>query len=166
VAAGIKAQSALMRVARREAETLVANAGLAHMIRSDGVLELYQSEAELRATAKDDAAKAAEGIEFRHVRGNELAELQPGLAPSITCGTFIPKWQTVSDPYDYAVAVANAAIEGCELPQGRSRAAPSASRWCEPRDGGWQQAVGAQCRGRRRGVVEGADLAARRQHPA
>lgn len=110
VAAGIRAQSALMRVARREADTLVANAGLAQMIRSDGVLELYQSEAELRATAKDDAAKAAEGIEFRHVRGSELAELQPGLAPAITCGTFIPKWQTVSDPYDYAVAVANAAM--------------------------------------------------------
>ena len=110
VAAGIRAQSALMRVARREAESLVANAGLAHMIRSDGVLELYQSEAELRATAKDDAAKAAEGIEFRYVRGGELAELQPGLAPTITCGTFIPKWQTVSDPYDYAVAVANAAM--------------------------------------------------------
>jgi D-amino-acid dehydrogenase len=111
VAAGIKAQSALMRVARAEAEALVASAGLGHMIRSDGILELYESEAELRSTARDDAAKAAEGIEFRHVRGGELADLQPGLAPSIVCGTFIPKWQTVSDPYDYAIAVANAAME-------------------------------------------------------
>jgi D-amino-acid dehydrogenase len=111
VAAGIKAQSALMRVARSEAEALIAKAGLGHMIRSDGVLELYESEAELRGTARDDAAKAAEGIEFRHVRGIELAELQPGLAPNIVCGTFIPKWQTVSDPYDYAVAVANAAMQ-------------------------------------------------------
>lgn len=109
VAAGIKAQGALMRVARREMDALVADAGLGHMVRSDGVLELFESEAELRATARDDAAKAAEGIEFRHVRGSELAELQPGLSPRIVTATFIPKWQTVSDPYDFATAIGNAA---------------------------------------------------------
>ena len=111
VAASLKAQSALMRVARSEAESLIASAGLGHLIRRDGVLELYESEAELRATARDDAAKAAEGIEFRHVRGDELTALQPGLSPRIACGTFIPQWQTVQDPYDYAVAVGDAAKE-------------------------------------------------------
>jgi D-amino-acid dehydrogenase len=111
VASGIRAQSALMRVARTEAESLIANAGIDHLIRRDGVLELYGSEAELRGTARDDAAKAAEGIEFRHVRGAELAELQPGLSRDIVCGTFIPKWQTVQDPYDYSVAVAKAATD-------------------------------------------------------
>lgn len=111
LAAGIKAQSAMMGVARAEAESLIANAGLEHLIRRDGVLELYESEVELRATAKDDAAKSAEGIEFRHVRGAELAELQPGLSPRIICATFIPKWQTVQDPYDYAVAVCKAAMD-------------------------------------------------------
>jgi len=110
VAASLKAQASLMRVSRTEAESLIANAGLERLIRRDGVLELHESEADLRATARDDAAKAAEGIEFRHVRGAELAELQPGLSPRITCGTFIPKWQTVEDPYDYAVAVGEAAI--------------------------------------------------------
>lgn len=111
VAASLKAQSALMRLARTEAESLIANAGLESMIRRDGVLELYESEAELRNTARDDAAKAAEGIEFRHVRGAELADLQPGLSPKLICGTFIPKWQTVSDPYDFALAVSKAAID-------------------------------------------------------
>lgn len=110
VAASLKAQSAMMRLARTEAETLIASADLDGMIRRDGVLELYESEDELRRTARDDAAKSAEGIEFRHVRGAELAELQPGLSPRITCATFIPKWQTVSDPYDYAVAVGKAAM--------------------------------------------------------
>jgi D-amino-acid dehydrogenase len=110
VAAGIRAQAALMRVARREAEALVQAAQLAHMVRSDGVLELYESEAELQATARDDAAKAAEGIAFRHVRGDELAELQPGLSPRIACATFIPEWQTVTEPQQYAQAVAQAAM--------------------------------------------------------
>lgn len=111
VAASLKAQSAMMRLARKEAEALIGSAGLEGMIRRDGVLELHESEAELRNTARDDAAKAAEGIEFRHVRGAELAELQPGLSPRIVCGTFIPKWQTVSDPYDYALAVSKAATD-------------------------------------------------------
>ena len=110
VAASLKAQAAMMRVARTEAEALIASAGLDAMVRHDGVLELYESEDELTKTARDDAAKSAEGIEFRHVRGAELAELQPGLSPRITCATFIPKWQTVSDPYDYAVAVGRAAM--------------------------------------------------------
>jgi len=111
VAASLKAQSAMMRIARAEAEALIAAAGLEPLIRRDGVLELYESEAELRNTARDDAAKAAEGIEFRHVRGAELAELQPGLSPKITAATFIPKWQTVQDPYDYAVAIGRAAMD-------------------------------------------------------
>ncbi len=111
IAASIRAQSEMMRVSRREAESLVATAGLGHMIHSDGILELYESEAELARTARDDAAKAAEGIEFRHVRGGELSDLQPGLSPRIVCGTFIPKWQTVSDPYDFAVAIAKAATD-------------------------------------------------------
>ncbi len=111
VAASLKAQSAMMRIARSEAEALIATAGLEPLIRRDGVLELYESEAELGNTARDDAAKAAEGIEFRHVRGAELAELQPGLSPKITAATFIPKWQTVQDPYDYAVAIGRAAMD-------------------------------------------------------
>jgi len=109
IAAGIKAQGALMRLARAEMDALVQSAGIGSLVRSDGVLELYESEAEIRAAAKDLAAKAAEGIEHRLVRGGELAELQPGLAPRFIAATFIPKWQTVSDPYEFATAVGAAA---------------------------------------------------------
>jgi D-amino-acid dehydrogenase len=108
VRASIAAQSALMRLAAREMESLVAAAGIAHMIRSDGVLELYESEAELAASEPGWRARTQEGIEFRHVRGSELADLQPGLSPRFVAGTFIPKWQTVSDPYDFAIAIAAA----------------------------------------------------------
>lgn len=108
VRASIAAQSALMRLAAREMVNLVAAAGIAHMIRSDGVLELYESEAELAASEPGWRARTQEGIEFRHVRGSELADLQPGLSPRFVAGTFIPKWQTVSDPYDFAIAIAAA----------------------------------------------------------
>jgi len=108
VAAGIKAQSALMRLAASEMQMLVADAGLAGMVRSDGVLELYESEAELAASEPGWHARKAEGIGFEHVRGADVAALQPGLAPRFVAGTFIPQWQTVSDPYDFTVAIANA----------------------------------------------------------
>jgi len=110
VGAGIRAQAALMRVARREMDALVASAGLGAMVCSDGVLELYESEAELRAAGRELTAKTTEGIEHRQVRGEELAELQPGLSPRLVAATFIPKWQTVTDPYDFATAIGAAAI--------------------------------------------------------
>jgi len=104
-AASIKAQSAMMRLAASEMAALVNDAGLAAMVRSDGVLELYESEAELAAAGPGWRARAAEGIGFSHVRGADLAALQPGLAPRFVAGTFIPKWQTVSDPFDFATAI-------------------------------------------------------------
>ncbi|MEO8758976.1 MAG: FAD-binding oxidoreductase [Devosia sp.] len=111
VAASIKAQAAMMRLAQSEMDALVAAAGIAHMVRSDGVLELYESEGDIRAAQRELAAKTREGIEHRLVRGDELSELQPGLAPSIIAANFIPKWQTVTDPYEYAMAIGAAAIE-------------------------------------------------------
>ena len=108
VQASIKAQSALMRLSAIEMASLVAGAELQGMVRTDGVLELYESEAELTASKPGWAARQSEGIGFEHVRGADLASLQPGLSPRLVAGTFIPQWQTVSDPYDFALAIANA----------------------------------------------------------
>jgi D-amino-acid dehydrogenase len=105
VEASIKAQCAMMRLAAKEMAALVAGAGLGGMVRSDGVLELYESEAELAASEPGWRARQAEGIGFSHVHGTELAALQPGLAPRFVAGTFIPAWQTVSDPFDFATAI-------------------------------------------------------------
>ena len=111
VAAGIKAQGALMRVARKEMDALVASASLSSLVRSDGVLELYESEGELRAAQAEIDAKTREGIEVRTVRGDEMRALQPGLDPRFVAATFIPKWQTVSDPFDFALALGKAATD-------------------------------------------------------
>ncbi len=110
VAAAIKAQAELMRLSHRETDAMAASANLGNLIHSDGVLELYESEADIKAAAGELAAKSKEGIEHRLVHGAELAELQPGLDARFIAATFIPKWQTVSDPYDYAVAVGKAAM--------------------------------------------------------
>jgi len=111
IAAGIKAQAGLMRIARQEMDTLVQSAGLASMVRSDGVIEYYESEAELRAAQAEIDAKTREGIDVRVVRGAEMRDLQPGIDPRFVAATFIPKWQTVSDPFDFALAIGKAAID-------------------------------------------------------
>ncbi|HHY50427.1 MAG TPA: FAD-dependent oxidoreductase, partial [Alphaproteobacteria bacterium] len=109
VAAAIAAQASLMRLARAEMHRLVEAAGIAHMLRPNGALELYESEAELAASEPGWQARRREGIEFHHVRGSELAELQPGLSPRFVAGTFVPSWTQVSDPYDFACAIGRAA---------------------------------------------------------
>jgi D-amino-acid dehydrogenase len=106
--ASITAQSALMRLAAKEMASLVAGAGLQDMVRTDGVLELYESEAELAASEPGWAARRREGITFEHVRGADLAALQSGLSPRLVAGTYIPQWQTVSDPYEFALGIAEA----------------------------------------------------------
>lgn len=103
----VAAQSALMRLAADEMAAMVAASGLGAMVRREGSLELYESEAELAASAPGWRARAEQGIGFEHVRGARLAVLQPGLAPCFAAGTFVPHWQTVADPHLFATALAD-----------------------------------------------------------
>jgi D-amino-acid dehydrogenase len=104
----IAGQGALMRLAEAEMASLLADTGLGSMVRHDGSLELYESEAEFTAAQPGWRARADQGIAFEHVRGERMAELQPGLAPRFVVGTFVPGWQNVTNPYDFALALARA----------------------------------------------------------
>src|SRR6185437_8612958 len=108
--ASIRAQSALMRLATSEMASLVASAGIGGMVHANGVLELYESEAELRADMPGWEARRQENIGFTEVRGADLAALQPGLSPRFVVGVFVPSWQTVSDPFDFATAIGRATV--------------------------------------------------------
>ena len=105
VEASIVAQSAMMDLAARETFALAERADIGDLIRHDGSLELYESESEFKATLPGWDRREKSGIEFRHVRGKDLADLQPGLASRFVAGTFVPGWKTVSDPRDYALAI-------------------------------------------------------------
>ncbi|MEF2072000.1 NAD(P)/FAD-dependent oxidoreductase [Consotaella aegiceratis] len=105
--ASIAAQSALMHLSEREMHGVVAAAGLQDRVRSDGSLELHESEREFKASLPGWQKRDEAGIAYRHVRGAELAEMQPGLSPRFVAGTFVPSWQVVSDPYDFAVALSD-----------------------------------------------------------
>ena len=103
-------QSRLMRLAARAMAAMVKEAGLEAHVRRDGNLELYESEEELAAAQPGWDARAKEGIAFEHARGARLAELQPGLSPRFKVGTFTPHWQSVADPYRFALALFDAVM--------------------------------------------------------
>jgi D-amino-acid dehydrogenase len=101
----LAAQGALMGLAETEWMALMDRSGTRHMLRENGSLELYESEAEFRASLPGWAARDRFGIGYRHVEGQALAELQPGLAKNFVKGTFVPGWKTVSNPKDLGKAI-------------------------------------------------------------
>lgn len=106
VAASTIAQTTLMDLSRAELEPFLAATGTQGMLRKDGNLQVYESAAEFRASLPGWQARAAHGIEFRHMTADEMAALQPGLSPRFTHGTFTPGWFSIADPKDYVLALA------------------------------------------------------------
>jgi D-amino-acid dehydrogenase len=101
----LAAQAALMKLAEAEWMSLMDRSGTRPMLREDGSLELYGSEAEYQASQPGWAARDRFGIVYRHVAGDDLAEYQPGLAENFVRGTFVPGWKTVSDPKELGKAI-------------------------------------------------------------
>lgn len=107
VRAGTAAQAALMTLSAAETPLMLAAAGASHMLRSDGVLHLYESVAELQASQPGWQARAEHGIAFTHLHGAQsIAAFQPGLSPAIVAATFVPDWSTISDPLQLTLALA------------------------------------------------------------
>lgn len=106
VAASTAAQTALMDLSKAELEPFLAWTGTLGMLRKDGNLQVYESEAEFRASLPGWDARSAHGIDFRHMTADEMADLQPGLSPRFTHGTFTPGWFSIADPKGYVLALA------------------------------------------------------------
>jgi D-amino-acid dehydrogenase len=106
VRASTLAQISLMRLAQETLDPFLQRAGLAAMLRREGQLQVYEGAREFEASLPGWRLREAEGIEFRHLKGEEIAELQPGLAPRFTHAAFTPGWCTIDDPKDYTLALA------------------------------------------------------------
>ncbi|WP_299347933.1 FAD-binding oxidoreductase [uncultured Maritalea sp.] len=104
-ARSVEVQAEMMNLARAEIAKISEMPKMGNQIRSDGALHLYENEADAKANAENDRTRQEHGIPFRHVKGDELAELQPGLSSHIRSATFLPSWQTVNDPYLWAMSV-------------------------------------------------------------
>ena len=106
VRASTLAQTALMRLSRDALEPALQRDGLAHMLRRDGQLQVYEGEGEFNASLPGWQARAEQGISFEHLQGEEINEIQPGIAARFTHATFTPGWYSISDPRDYVLALA------------------------------------------------------------
>ncbi len=107
VTAGTAALASLMRFAAHDTAALLDAVGALPWLRSDGNLHCYESEAEWRASLPGWAVRAAHGIVFDHLHGAPaLATLQPGLSPALVAATFVPGWQTITDPLQLALRIA------------------------------------------------------------
>jgi D-amino-acid dehydrogenase len=107
VAASTAAQTAMMDLSRAELEPFLAATCTLPMLRKYGNLQVYESEAEFRASLPGWEARIAHGIEFQHMVAEEMATLQPGLAPRFIMGTFTPGWWSIADPKLYVQALAD-----------------------------------------------------------
>lgn len=103
--ASLTAQAAMMRLAESEWAGLAERAGVAGMVGHEGAIDLYEGEAEFKASLPGWAARDRFGIAYEHVAGARLADLQPGLSPRFTHGTFMPGWKMVADPKLFGKAV-------------------------------------------------------------
>jgi D-amino-acid dehydrogenase len=94
----LAAHAGMMKLSEPEWMGLLDRSDTKSMLREDGSLELYESEAEFRASLPGWAARDRFGIRYRHVEGDELAALQPGLSKQFVKATFVPGWKTADDP--------------------------------------------------------------------
>ncbi len=106
VRASTVAQTAMMDLSKAELEPFLAATGTLPMLRKDGNLQVYESQAEFDASLPGWQARAEHGIDFRHMTPAEMTEFQPGLSPRFTHGTFTPGWYSIADPKDYTIALA------------------------------------------------------------
>ena len=107
VAHSTVAQTALMDLSKAELEPFLATTGTLPMLEKRGNLQVYEGEAELKASLPGWQARADHGIEFHHMTAAEMVGLQPGLAPRFTHGTFTPGWYSIADPKLYTLALAD-----------------------------------------------------------
>lgn len=115
----LTAQAGMMKLTEPEWMNLLDRSGTRSMLREDGSLELYESEAEFQASLPGWAARDRFGIPYRHIAGEKLAALQPGLSKQFVKATFVPGWKTADDPKVLGKAIwAYAEGKGAEFVRG------------------------------------------------
>ncbi|MES5045854.1 NAD(P)/FAD-dependent oxidoreductase [Rhizobium nepotum] len=106
VAHSTAAQTALMDLSKSELEPFLKKTDTITMLRKEGNLQVYESEAEFESSLAGWKVRERHGIEFRHLNAEQMADIQPGIAPGFTCGTFTPGWHSIADPKLYTLALA------------------------------------------------------------
>lgn len=93
------AQASMMTHSALALARLITDIDAEGMLQRDGQMQLYEGQAEYRASLPTWELRRQYGIEFDLLESREvIAEIQPGLSPRFTHAGFTPNWMNVVDP--------------------------------------------------------------------
>lgn len=87
-------------------EPVIAAAGLAPLVRRQGCLFVYRTQAALDAAAYTIDLKRRNGVNLEIIGEQRLRELEPALAPEFTRAYLTPDWGHVGDPEKIVLKIA------------------------------------------------------------
>lgn len=103
------AQVSLMRHSSAALARQIALVDGEAMMQRDGQMQLYESEAEYRASQPTWELRRRYGIDFELLESADaIAERQPGLSPRFTHAGFTPNWMNTVDPKAWTEHLAQA----------------------------------------------------------
>ncbi|CAD0187062.1 D-amino acid dehydrogenase small subunit [Ruegeria sp. THAF57] len=105
----LEAQANLMRLSAAALERLLPAVNGEPLMQRDGQMQLYESEAEFRASLQAWEVRRAHGIKFELLESPEaIAEKQPGLSSRFTHAGFTPDWLNTIEPKKWVEHLAQA----------------------------------------------------------
>ena len=105
----LSAQASMMELSSAALTRLITAVDGEQMMQRDGQMQLYESEAEFRASLPTWDLRRAHGIEFELLESRDaIAERQPGLSPRFTHAGFTPNWMNTVDPKTWVEHLAQA----------------------------------------------------------
>ena len=92
-------------------DRMVASVGATDVIRTDGVLYVYQDPALGEAARESMAESDRRGAPTRYVSGDQVRDIDPAIPASVTCGFHKPEERFVRSPIELTRKVAQAFAE-------------------------------------------------------
>ena len=99
---------ALLSRADAAVDRLAAAAGAGDVLRTDGVLYVYQDPALAQAARGEMAESDRRGATTRYVTGDQIRDIDPAIPASITGGFHKPRERFVRSPFEFTMKVADA----------------------------------------------------------
>ncbi|MBO6827111.1 MAG: FAD-binding oxidoreductase [Sneathiella sp.] len=101
----IDVQASLMHLAAETYPKMLERTGLQDMVRTNGALHLYESEASFKADLEKWKFREKHGITFQTFDKTALHQFQPGLSDRFVAGIYANTWKSVSNPNDFCHAI-------------------------------------------------------------
>jgi glycine/D-amino acid oxidase-like deaminating enzyme len=106
----ISALGSLMRVLEEGNAPLMAEVGHVRLVKGKGSIHLYRTEEEASRARTSNERRLAEGVEATYLTRDDIAGLEPNLAPGYVGGTLFPGCYIIDSPEAYCRGLAEVII--------------------------------------------------------